>query len=191
MIPIIPLDFDLQNFADIGHNFGQMFTPDEIAAGVDAYSKSGVNGGKFVKDAIKNRLLKKSKVGNSYGETLKITLGLEKYRYVMIQKIVPAPIPIYVCYYDSKRSNVYIPPIKIKQLSQSQLRRVKKNGMEYLAKKVRLTLPIPIEQLGHRVDSNSLIIVRDIAGERMWQKKPLQMNESVEDIQFVVMDYNA
>ena len=188
MIPVLPMGVDLSSIAHLG---SALFTPDEIQAGLDAYHNSGVSARKFVKQLITNKLKGNKRVGKTQGEQLKLDLGLGNFQYVVIQQILPAPCQMLVVTYDSRRPFAYIAPVKVRKISSNKIIKIKKNGRAYLTKPMRLTPPTAIAQFGRRLNSGTIVIVRDLAGEYLHSKKALKMSESKEKIDFIVLDYNA
>lgn len=118
------------------------------------------------------------------GQQLKHDLGLGKFPYVMVQKVIDVPINILVVTVDSRRPTVYLSPFRVKSSDSSRLLKVKHYGMAFLAKDYKLTPPLLIERTSPFVGLGTLFIFRDLGGEYLKNSK---MYESEE---YIVLDYN-
>jgi len=99
------------------------------------------------------------------GEKLKQDLGLEKFEYVIIQKVIDFPIPFFIVTVDSRRPSVFISYQKVKNLKSSFIKKMKFNGKKFNFFKYKLTPPLNIEEFTGIFSSEGIILVRDIAGE--------------------------
>jgi hypothetical protein len=109
------------------------------------------------------------------GEVLKKDLGLSKFKYVLIQKIIELPTNIYIITVDSRFPTVYIPFARIKKLRSTVLSRLKVTqlmGTKSIKKRpLRSSLPIPLTRFDRAINSNDVIFLRDIAGEYRMDKR--------------------
>ena len=133
---------------------------------------------------ISNRIKTIDDSSRTIGSTLKKSLGLNKFPYVMVQKVIDVPINILVVTVDSRRPTVYLSPFRVKSSDSSRLLKVKHYGMAYLAKDYKLTPPLLIERISPFVGLGTLFIFRDLSGEYL--KNP-KMYESES---YLVLDYN-
>lgn len=119
------------------------------------------------------------------GITLKKSLGLGKFPYVMCQKVMDVPMNIFLITVDSRRPTVYLSPYRVKSADSSKLLRVKPYGLAYLAKSYKLTPPMQLERVSPMVGMGTLFIVRDLAGEYIHNTKMFE-----EKSKYVMLDYN-
>jgi hypothetical protein len=205
MIPILPIDFDLSTLhnltqvANIGHMAGnalgvdpstlppvsQVMQPIDIGNGMTINPALAATG-QVIRN-VKNRFTRKQ--GRNSGEQIKFDLGLENYKYVMIQKVIGIGIPIYIISYDSRRPTIYLTIQRLARVDTSNLYKIKKHGSQFLANKFRLTPAMSIEKT-HPDMNSSLVICRDLAGEYLKSRKMNKpINEDVENL-YPVFDYN-
>lgn len=107
----------------------------------------------------------------SYGEQLKRDLGLERFRSVVIRKIINLPLNIFLVYYNSRFPYSFLPIAKIRSLESVTVNRLVNNAGVYSEKPFTYTVPMKIENLGRKLPSNSIIIKIDITGEFFANKK--------------------
>lgn len=120
------------------------------------------------------------------GSKLKVSLGLKKFPYCMIQKVIDVPMNIFVVTVDSRRPTLYLSPFRVRASDCTKLMRVREFGLTYLAKGFKLTPPMPIERTSPLVGIGSVYIVKDIAGQYIMDDK---LYESV-DSGLIILDYN-
>lgn len=113
----------------------------------------------------------------SSGKKLKKSLGLINYPYVMIQKIIGAPVSIFVATYDSRRPTIYLSPVRIKNSDSCSIFKVDKAGILLNLQNYKMTPPLPIEYSNIRVGSNTIIILRDLAGEYLKNRNLNEKNQ--------------
>lgn len=101
----------------------------------------------------------------STGEQLKKDLGLSKFKYVMIQKIIDFPISFYVVTVDSRFPSVYLTYSKIKKAEFTSLQKIKVKNNEYNLRDFKLTPSFPIEEFNGIISSNAMVLTKDLAGE--------------------------
>jgi hypothetical protein len=119
-------------------------------------------------------------IGRTTGERLKRDLGLANFPYVMIQKVLDVPIPIYIITIDSRRPTIYLSPFKVRSADSSKIKKVKQSGFSFQMKTFKATSPMPIERSNPLVSTDTIIIFRDLAGEYLIDiKKYNKMNESL------------
>ncbi len=107
----------------------------------------------------------------SIGKQLQHDLGLGKFNYVMIQKVMDVPMNIYIVTVDSRRPTVYLSPYKIKTTDCSKILKVRQYGLANLSKNFKLTPPMPIERTSPIVGISSVFILRDLAGDYLLDNK--------------------
>ena len=105
------------------------------------------------------------------GENLKIELGLSKFPYVMIEKIIDFPYQFFIITLDSRRPSVYLSYSKIKKIQSTSLDKFSVGGEHYNFKKFKKTPPLEIENFNGSISSRGLVFIRDIAGEYFMNDK--------------------
>lgn len=109
------------------------------------------------------------------GERLKKDLGLGKFRFVYIQKILNTSVKIYKITVHSRYPQIPIPISKTLSQVSTNLYRVNKEGEKYKKQEFRHAYPVNIEYFNGVIPSGSLIVVSDITGDtysntRMYEK---------------------
>jgi hypothetical protein len=100
------------------------------------------------------------------GKELKSSLGLDKFKYAMITKVLETTQPIYVVHVDSMYPGVFISHQKIKNMKSFSMNKLKKKGiLNYDFKNLKQTPPIPLEEFYGDIPNNALVIINDLAGE--------------------------
>lgn len=120
------------------------------------------------------------------GSQLKFELGLGKFPYVMLQKVIDVPMNVFVITVDSRRPTLYLSPFRVRSADSTRLMRVKQYGLAYLAKDFKMTPPMPIERTSPLVGLSSIYIVRDLAGNYIMDHKLYESKES----KYIILDYN-
>lgn len=116
------------------------------------------------------------------GEKLKQDLGLGKFKYILIHKILSLPINVYVITINSRFPGIYIPFKRAKYLKSAYLKKLKKHlGLmqtaNYTAKDMVTTPPIPLTSFDRPINNNDVVMVRDMAGE--FYRNPKMFAESI------------
>lgn len=120
------------------------------------------------------------------GSQLKTDLGLGKFPYVMLQKIIDVPMNIFLITVDSRRPTLYLSPFRVKSADSTQMMRVRQYGLAFLAKDFKMTPPMPIERTNPIVGLSSVYIIRDLAGSYLMDTKLYESKESGN----IIIDYN-
>jgi hypothetical protein len=95
------------------------------------------------------------------GKELKTTLGLDKFKFVQCQKIINISNNVFVLTFDSRFPTVWIGYNRISKLKSNVLKKISGNKLiSYI-----LTPPVLLDQLQRDLPQNSLLVIRDIAGE--------------------------
>ena len=131
-----------------------------------------------------SKLITSSDSQRTIGSNLKKSLGLGKFNYVMVQKVMDVPMNIYIVTVDSRRPTVYLSPYKIKTTDCSKILKVRQYGLANLSKNFKLTPPMPIERTSPIVGISSVFILRDLAGDYLLD------NKLYESEQYKVIDYS-
>jgi len=100
---------------------------------------------------------------------LKLSLNLEKFTYVYIQKVLNIVFPIYIITINSRYPSKFIPFKKLKSSLVSQTYNVNLLKLE----KCKLSFPILLQDFSGTIYENSYIIVRDIGAEDLLYKRSL------------------
>lgn len=120
------------------------------------------------------------------GIELKKALGLSKFPYVYIQKIMGISIPTFVVTIDSRRPFVYLSINRVRKTKTTTIQRVNKISQYNLQmKNYYLTPPVLIDSTNPTVNSNTLVIRRDIGAE-YWLHQDLI--EQIENKNFEVIN---
>lgn len=99
------------------------------------------------------------------GQLLKDNLGLSNIKYVWVQKILNMSYPIYILSYDSRFPGKYLSPVQVKQAEFTKIGKIKRHGISFIQKKVKMTPPIRIEDSLINLQTGYIFILRDFAGE--------------------------
>jgi hypothetical protein len=100
------------------------------------------------------------------GIELKKALGLEKFEFCYIQKVLGISVPIFFVTVDSRRPTVYLTMYKVNTSKSTIIRRLKRaTGDFYFLNKFVMSPPLLIERSTVNVLGNAIIIIRDLAGE--------------------------
>jgi len=137
----------------------------------------------FIKNPLENVIATRST-----GMQLKHNLGLDKFNYVMLQKVLDISIHMYIITVDSRRPTVYLSPFRVKSEDFSKVKRIKKRGNEFLMKDFKTSIPIQIEKTSPIVGTNTVIIFRDLAGAYLLNANVY--SPMTEDKDQIIMDYN-
>jgi hypothetical protein len=106
------------------------------------------------------------------GKALKTALGLDKIRYVYIQKIMGIPLLAFVVTVDSRFPEVYLPIARVKNSKVTTISKVKTAGFEnFIMQNYFFTPPVIIEDTNPIMNSGTLVIRRDIGAEYLLNKK--------------------
>ena len=112
------------------------------------------------------------------GDGLKRDLGLSKFQFVTIQKVVGLGIPTFVITVDSRHPTVYISYSKILKIKSAVLKQILSSkprtltsGPQFKAKKIKMTPPMDLESFDRIIPTRSLIFIRDMAGEFVMNRK--------------------
>ena len=109
------------------------------------------------------------------GQILKQDLGLSKFKYLLIQKIIELPMNVYIITVDSRFPGVYIPFSRIKKLKSVTLKRIKiiqkLNQKAIVSRPIRISMSMPLSNFDRAINSNDVILLRDLAGEYYMNKK--------------------
>ena len=100
---------------------------------------------------------------------LKLSLNLESFTYVYIQKILGIVIPIYVISINSRYPNKFI---SFKRLNSSLVSQIYTMDILKL-KKVKLSPPVLLDNFEGNIYENSQIVLRDIGAEDLLTKRNL------------------
>lgn len=114
----------------------------------------------------------------SAGVQLKMDLGLAKIHSVWLRKVIGAGYPIFVISYNTHRPGIYLSPIKVKNSKLNTIGKIKRKGVHFFLKNVKMTPPLPIEHSMVSLSSGYIFILQDFAGEFLVNTKIL---EGVED----------
>ena len=96
------------------------------------------------------------------GFTIKTALGLEDFKYIWIEKVINSPIDIFILTIDSRHPNVFLSMSRVKKTKGTVLRNLQPSLDN---KAFKTTPPIELEDSVYSLKSNSLFIIRDIAGD--------------------------
>lgn len=113
--------------------------------------------------------LAKKKLGFDYvpsGIALKRDLGLIDYKYVWLQKVINHSTNVFIITYNSRFPTLYISRRDLETAKTARIFKARKHGSEYELENYRITPGILIEEYVSRLPSNSMLIVRDLTGER-------------------------
>ena len=99
------------------------------------------------------------------GTRLKDVLGLTRFKYVWVRKILNMPMPIYVVIYNSRYPDIFIPISKVKKLKAFSIERFNRRGGKGYMKAFIYTQPVKIEQYNKKISSKSIFLKYDFAGE--------------------------
>ena len=125
------------------------------------------------------------------GEALKKSLGLQKFTYITIQKVINAAIPIFVLTMDSRHPTVYISYSKILKIKSMTIQKILAfhpntltSDADFKVKKVKMTPPMDLESFDRIIPQRSIIFCRDLSGE--WYKnRSLYENKTDYDVRFI------
>jgi hypothetical protein len=100
------------------------------------------------------------------GKELKTKLGLDKFKYALVTKVLDTTQPIFAVHVDSMFPTTNIPYNRIKQLKSFTMNKLKKqSNLVYNFKNLRQTPPVPLDQFSGDIPNNAIVIVNDLAGE--------------------------
>jgi len=123
-------------------------------------------------DYITDRLLM------TQGEQMQADLGLSKFRdNVFIQKVLGYATPIYVVTFNSRYHRVGLSASKVKKLKSTWLGKVTRKAIHIYLGNAKLTPPLILASSLIHPTTGSLIVMRDIAGEYMRNKKAFECVE--------------
>lgn len=100
---------------------------------------------------------------------LKLSLNLESFTYVYIQKILGIVIPIYIISINSRYPNKFI---SFKRLNSSLVSQMYTMDILKL-KKVKMSPPVLLDNFEGNIYENSQIVLRDIGAEDLLVKRNL------------------
>lgn len=101
------------------------------------------------------------------GEKLKKSLNLTKLRYVWIQRVIGIPYHMYIISYDSRFPRAYIPRVKIYKPKTSSVKFTSLSGDTYSLSDLKTLPPVLIEDFNGFIGEKTIIIQRDIIGDRL------------------------
>jgi len=110
-------------------------------------------------------------VFKSVGKQLQHDLGLSKFKNVWIQKVLNVPMSIFIITFNSRYSNVDFGSARVRKVKSTQLKKVRQLGVHTIEDKLRMTPPLRLSSVSIRPRNGSLLILRDIAGEYLRNKK--------------------
>ncbi len=99
------------------------------------------------------------------GRQLKKDLGLGKFKYAYIQKIINMAQDVYVVSVDSRYPNVFFGFTKLKKVKSTTISRVKRKPFGYDFKRYSLTPPILLDDFKGDISGNAMVIRQDITGD--------------------------
>ncbi len=108
---------------------------------------------------------------NLTGIKLQKDLGLSKFKYVYIQKIIDLSLDFYIITLDSKFPDHFIGYNKIKSVSSTIINKVNLKGNTYIKSEFKLTPPLLLSEFSGNIRKNAIVIRRDLAGEYFNNKK--------------------
>lgn len=113
------------------------------------------------------------------GAILKDKLGLGKFKFVLMQRMLGVSQPIFVISFDSRFPNVLLSMSKIKKLKFTWMGKIRASfDYENVTKnKAKFTPPLRIEVSDVLPKGNAIILLQDLAGEHY--RRP-QMFECVQ-----------
>ena len=125
------------------------------------------------------------------GKQVKKALGLTKFPYVFVQKIINFPINVYIFTLDSRYPNVYMSVLAVKKSQSAIVKNAFRKGLSVDLKDYKLTPPLLLDHASLDIQSNSMIIRRDIAGDyfrnkRMFENKDILKGAKVIDYWTVI-----
>ena len=98
-----------------------------------------------------------------------LSLNLERYTYIYIQKILAVIVPIYIITINSRYPSKFIPYKRLNSSLVSQFYSMNLLKLE----KVKLSPPVLIYDFKSTIYENSHIVVRDIGAEDLLSKRNL------------------
>lgn len=104
------------------------------------------------------------------GEKLKQALSLTNLRYVWIQRVIGIPYHMYIISYDSRFPRAYLPRIRIYKPKTSSIKFTSVRGESYSFSDLKTLPPVLIEDFNGYVGERTIIIQRDIIGDRIVKK---------------------
>ena len=111
-------------------------------------------------DKVKDLILKKSK-----GRQLKTDLGLDKFKYAYIQKIIDMAQDVYIVTVDSRYPNVFFGRSKLNKVDNVSVLKTKMTPFGYSFKDYKLTPGILLDDFKGNISSNAMIIRQDLTGD--------------------------
>jgi hypothetical protein len=105
------------------------------------------------------------------GEQLIADLGLEKFRYIFVQKVLGYALPIYIITFNSRYPTVSLSATRVKKLKFTWVGKAKKMGIHTYVKPIKLTPPIYLKSAMISMTTGSIVIQRDISGEYLRNPK--------------------
>lgn len=100
---------------------------------------------------------------------LKLSLNLESFTYIYIQKILGIVVPIYIITINSRYPNKFIPFKKLTNSLVSQMYTMNILKLE----KVKMSPPVLLDNFEGNIYENSQIVLRDIGAEDLLVKRNL------------------
>jgi len=111
------------------------------------------------------------------GQILKKELKLSKFKFAQVQKIVNIGIPIFIITIDSRYPTTFLSYSKLAKLNSNKILKTRYfpptllNVGKYELNTFTLSPPTDLDDFNQRIGSNSMLIIRDLAGERYMDKK--------------------
>ena len=122
-------------------------------------------------DKVKDIIVKLTK-----GRQLKSDLGLDKFKYAYIQKIIDMAQDVYIITVDSRYPNVFFGRSKLNKIDNVSILKTKMTPFGYVFKDYKLTPGILLDDFKGNISSNAMIIRQDLTGDYFMNDK---MYESV------------
>ena len=120
-------------------------------------------------ESIFDTFLKDNRLSD--GMRLIKSLNLQEFKFVWVQKIINYPTSVFIITIDSYHPNTYLSMSRIKKAKSTIITNAKKYGDEVLIKEFKLTPPLDLWYAQINIKQDSLIIVRDLAGEYLQDDK--------------------
>lgn len=100
------------------------------------------------------------------GTELKSSLGLNKFQFCYIQKILNTSIPTFVVTMDSRRPFAYLSVARVKKSKTTTIQKARRYGKHaYLMLDYKMTPPVLLDNTNPIINSGTIIIKRDIGAE--------------------------
>lgn len=125
-----------------------------------------------IKDIVTSKIKKTVKDtifdSKTIGQKLQKNLGLSKFKYAMIYKIIGISIDVYTIVFDSHFPDIYLGYNKVKKVKSFSLNKIK--GLDTF-KKFKIFPPVPLADFNTKIPGNAIIILNDLGGEWLRNKR--------------------